>query len=81
MDALPTLASLPELQDRRHSMPAGADGTQRRSKPPPRSAPAQQEPGPDDDAAAGVALWLCCDTFWECVMTRSATEEYMSQAR
>ena len=80
MDALPTLASLPELQDRRHSMPAGADATQRRSRPPPQHAPAQQESAPDGDAAAGVALRLCCDTFWERVMTGSAPEEYMSQA-
>lgn len=63
MDALPSLASLPELQDRRHSMPAGADGAQRRHRVPPQRAPLQQESAPDDDAAAGVVPWLYCDTL------------------
>ena len=56
MDALPSLASAPELQDRRHSMPAGGDSTPRRSRLPPSRAPAKQESRPEDDAAAGAAL-------------------------
>ena len=56
MDALSSLANLPELQDRRHSMPAGADGDLRRSRPPPLRTPMQQDSRADDNAAAGAVL-------------------------
>ena len=53
MGVLPSLASVPELQERRHSLPAGADSTMR-SGPTPQQRPEQQRSRPDDSAAAGA---------------------------
>ena len=84
MDALPTLASLPELQDRRHSMPAGADGALRRSRPPPLRGPAQQESRADDTAAAGAVLCICqalmlCSLLWR-LAAESMRSDWASSA-
>lgn len=75
MGVLPSLASVPELQERRHSLPAGADSTMR-SGPPPQQRPEQQRSRPDDSAAAGAPF--CCVEFT--TFTRLPRTSSLSQA-